>query len=279
MRILITGVNGFVGKVLFDFLNKKNNTVYGVFRSGEAINNNCFKLDLTNENETNNLLNVVLKDKIDIVIHTASVMANADNLNDVSILEKNALVAKNIASAIKNSTIKQLINFSSSSVYPNVDGVFTEDSVLNPSANADCFYGLSKLNSEIIINYYLNNSPIKILHLRIAMVYGSGMDSTRLIPVLENELAQKNTLTLFANGERFVNQMHVDKLCNYINLFALKEAEGVFNVGDEYLSTKEIAEKIKHQKGNSNSKIILLPNGNKNLFKLDSTKLKNWLNV
>ncbi|MES2837168.1 MAG: NAD-dependent epimerase/dehydratase family protein [Bacteroidota bacterium] len=279
MRILITGVNGFVGNALFHFFDKKGIEVFGTYRSGKAINSNCFNVDLLNETEVNNLFNISLKDKIDVVIHTASVMAKTDNLEDLAVINDNSKMAKNLAIAIKENNSKQFINISSSSVYPNVDSVFSETSELNPAKNADCFYGLSKLNSEIIFDYYFEKSNLKILHLRTAIVYGKGMDSTRLIPVLENELSEKNTLTLYANGERFVNQIYIDKLCSYIYLFALKQESGIFNVGDEYVTTKEIAERIIHEKGNKNSRIILLPHGNKNLFKLDLTKLKNWLNV
>lgn len=279
MKVLITGVNGFVGNALFHFFNKNGMEVFGTYRGGKAINSNCFNVDLLNETDVNNLFNVVLKDKIDVVIHTASVIAKSNNLEDLQVINENSKIAKNISLAIKKANVKQFINISSSSVYPNVDGIFSETSELNPAKNADCFYGLSKLNSEFIFDYYIQKSETKLLHLRTAIVYGKGMDSTRLIPVLENELSQNNTITLYANGERFVNQIYIDKLCSYIYLFAIKQESGIFNVGDEYITTKEIAERLIQEKGNKNSQIILMPQGNKNLFKLDLTKLKNWLNV
>lgn len=279
MRILITGINGFVGKHLFHFLKEKKHEVYGIYRSGIPFSENCYQADLTNQEETKSLFDVSLNNKIDVVIHTASVMANSNNLIDLSVIHYNTVMAKNIANAIKSSNTKQLINFSSSSVYPNIDGSFSETSELNPSKNSDCFYGISKLNSELIFDYFLNNSSIKTLHLRIAMIYGKGMNETRLIPVLENELAKTNTLTLYANGERYINQIHIDKLCGYVELFLLNREHGVFNVGDEFISTKEIAENILKQKGNKSSKIVLKQEGNKNKFQLNISKLQNFLSV
>lgn len=278
MRILVTGVNGFVGSHIFRFLKEKKNDVYGVYRSGSAFSENCHKTDLTNETETHQLFNVLLKDKIDIVIHTASAIADINNLNNLAIVFENSKMAQNIANAVKNTTIQHLINFSSSSVYPNIDGVFSETSELDPSKNSDCFYGLSKLNAEVIFNYTLGNSLIKLLHLRIGVIYGKGMNVTRLIPTLENELALKNTLTLYGNGERYINQINIEKLCHYVDLFARQQEQGVFNVGDEFITTKEIANKIMKEKGNHESEIILFPQGNRSTFKLDITKLQNWVN-
>lgn len=77
------------------------------------------------------------------------------------------LIAKNMALAIKSINVKSLVNLSSSSVYPNVDGVFNELSIPDPSQNPDCFYGLSKFNSEVIFNFILSNVSTSILHLRL----------------------------------------------------------------------------------------------------------------
>ncbi|MEI6522759.1 MAG: NAD(P)-dependent oxidoreductase [Bacteroidota bacterium] len=279
MRILITGVNGFVGNYLFNFLNIGENNVYGVFRNGNPLNEKCFKVDLTDAEQTNYLFEVTLKDKIDIVIHTAAIVAQNNNLHDFSLVIENSKMALNISNSSKKSNLKQIINFSSSSVYPNVDGDFSECSEINPSKNSDCLYGLSKWNSEIIFEYFFLNTSTKILHLRIGMIYGNGMNTSRIIPVMENELISKNTITLFADGERYINQISVQELCNFVNLFAIREEKGIFNVATEYISTKEIANKIIKDKGNSESKLIFLSNGLKNKFKLDATKLKNWINA
>ncbi|WP_257659168.1 NAD-dependent epimerase/dehydratase family protein [Parapedobacter lycopersici] len=278
MRILITGVNGFVGRNLFHFFGNRGDLVWGTYRSGAAINDQCYKADLVNEEDTYRLFNVILKNKIDVIIHTASVLAGAGNLKDLSVIFDNAKMAKNISEAIQKTSIKQLINFSSSSVYPNAGGTFSEDSELDPSKNTDCFYGLSKLNVETIFNYLLEGTNIAVLHLRVGVIYGQGMNTSRLIPILEEELKQKNTMTLYANGERFINQIKIEKLCEYVRRFAEKGAFGIFNVSDEFITAKEIARRILEEKGNEASKIILLSQGNRSNFKLDITKLKKWLN-
>ncbi|MCH5686525.1 NAD-dependent epimerase/dehydratase family protein [Niabella sp. W65] len=132
-------MNGFVGQHLFHFLQEKKYEVYGIYKSGSAISENCYKADLSNREETYRLINVTLKDKVDVLIHTASVIANADNLDDLAVVFQNTAIAKNIADSIQSSGIKQLINFSSSSVYPNVDGLFTEKAVPNPAKMPTAF--------------------------------------------------------------------------------------------------------------------------------------------
>ena len=50
MRILITGVNGFVGKHLYIDLIKVHEVI-GIYNSGNKVFENCFKVDLTNKIE------------------------------------------------------------------------------------------------------------------------------------------------------------------------------------------------------------------------------------
>lgn len=274
MKIVITGVNGFVGKTLYKTLSKNHNVI-GIYNSGNALFDNCYKIDLTNEEETNSVFEKIGISKIDVIVHLASQMASKKNVNDLTVLNSNSAMAKNIALVAKKYDVGQFINLSSSSIYPNIDGIYNEESVPNPALNSDCIYGLSKLNSEVILNYFLVKTNTKVIHLRAAMIYGERMDNSRLIPVIENEITENNSVTLFGNGERLLNLIHVDKLTEHITFFIKNPTNNIINVGEECISVLNLAKRIIAEKGNSKTKIILKEEGNKNQFILDLKKLNN----
>jgi nucleoside-diphosphate-sugar epimerase len=273
MKILITGVNGFVGKTLYKSLAREHDVV-GIYNTGHASFDNCFKANLTIEEEVRHAFEKTGIESVGTIVHLASQMAGANNVNDLSVLNINSAIAKNMAIMAKKYEIKHFINLSSSSVYPNIDGVYSEESIPNPALNPDCIYGLSKLNSEVILDYFLAKSKTKVTHLRTAIIYGEGMDNSRLIPVIEKEIAEHNSVTLFGNGERLLNLIHVEKLAEYISFFMNHPSANVVNVAEECISVLDLANRIIAEKGNSQTKIILKEEGNRCQFILDTKKLK-----
>ena len=277
MNILITGAGGFIGTHLFDSLNKKHK-IFRIFSpSNPASEVNSYTVDLTDRKATLNLIDVLSKHKIDTIIHLASKMASIDEIENLQTLKDNIVITENLVLLVKKMQPKILIDFSSMSVYPNQSGLFSEDSLPWPQKNTDCFYGLSKYCSEVISDFLLRNENIRIVHLRVAQVYGDRMREDRIIPVMRKELVEKNTITVFGNGERESCFIEINKLVETIELFIEHEISGVYNVGDDNLSYFKLAKKMVKQCGNVESKIVKHPNGNKEKFNLDTTKLQKIL--
>ena len=193
MKILIIGVSGFIGKSIYKNLNKYYD-VFGISRSLLDLKN-CFKVNLSNYDD----LNLFYKNDFDIIINLASRMANKNNLNDFSLLEDNLIISKNLIKVLQNKEDTYFINFSSSAVYPNISGIYCEEDIIGPSVNSDCLYGLSKFNNEILFSYFLKS--LNVLNLRVGYVYGNGMNDSRIHKVFENELKEKNRITIWGNGE------------------------------------------------------------------------------
>jgi nucleoside-diphosphate-sugar epimerase len=278
LKIFITGVNGFVGKNLYRYLAPRYEVI-GFYNSGNSLFEDCVKVDLKDITATTKAFQEAALEHEIIVLHLASQTANINNLHDNELVNINTQIAKNVALAIKSINAKFLVNLSSSSVYPNVDGVFNELSIPNPSQNSDCFYGLSKFNSEVILNFILSNESTLILHLRTGIIYGEDMDNTRLIPVLEKELKDKNSITLYGNGKRLLNLIRIENLMKYFHFFIQNPKSDIVNLADECISVLKLAERIILEKGNSNSKILLKDVGNKNQFVLDTTKIKSLIDI
>lgn len=272
MRILITGVTGFIGRKLYVEL-KKYHEVLGISRSKSDLLN-VKSIDFLNEEE---LTDYFHNKQFDVIIHLASILANATNNRDISLLIKNLLITNNLIKAIQAQKNCLLINFSSSAVYPNINGEFSEDSPTNPYQNGDCLYGLAKLNSENLFNFLLPTT-FKIINLRVGYVYGEGMNENRIHKVFEKELNENNVITVFGNGNRVIPQIYISSLVNIILTFINRPVPGTYNIAEENISLGEIASRIIEKSGNSSSKIKLIGKGNQSNFRLNVEKLNNFLN-
>tara|TARA_Y100000590_G_scaffold180640_1_gene205883 strand:+ start:29549 stop:30394 length:846 start_codon:yes stop_codon:yes gene_type:complete len=276
MNILLTGAGGFIGSHLHKKLNSEHK-VFQVFHSSDYIERkNSFSVNLTNVSAVNKLIKDLSKQqKIDAIIHLASAMASSDKINDVRLLNENILIIENVINIAKSVKPKIFINFSSMAVYPNISGNFSEDSLPKPQKNPDCIYGLSKYCSEVMIDFLLRNENISIVHLRISQVHGKNMRTDRIIPVMLKELKDTNTITVYGDGERTSNFINVDKLVKKVEFFIQEDIiYGTYNVGDRNISFLELAQGLIDKYGDENSTINKEPQGNKEKFILDISKLK-----
>lgn len=274
MKILITGSSGFIGKHLTEVLSVENE-IYGI--DTFELRNSKIKTvaaDLLDIDQCKRIFREKQISQVDVIIHLASVLANSANLNDADVLNYNNTLSSNIASLAMILGAEKIINFSSSSVYPNMTGTFNESSQIDPSVNPDAIYGLSKFNSEMIIKKMLSAEKICLSNLRCVMVYGEGVNKTRIWPVMEAELKDKNTITVFGNGERIINQIQIKKLGEIVKKFVNGRYEGTYNISEENISLYALAERIIKQKGNTESKIVKVEKGNTSKFIVDISKLK-----
>jgi len=279
MNILITGAGGFIGAHLYNHL-EKTHDVTRIFSSIQpAAKQKTFSVDLTKKNRVETLIQDLSSIRFDAIIHLASKMASLDSIEKMSILNKNIDMIENMVLLIKRLKPQLVIHFSSMAVYPNISGIFSEDSLPMPQKNPDCIYGLSKFASEVILDFSLRNEKMRISHLRIAQVYGDGMRQDRIIPVMRKELEEKNIITVYGNGERQSCFIEIEKLVETVDYFLENNVDGVYNVGDENISYFSLAEKVIAQFGNNKSNIIQKSRGSKEKFNLDFSKLLETMNA
>ena len=126
MNILLTGSNGFIGKNLSQKLKKKYKIYYLTRSKFYSRKKNKIKCDLSKKKH----IKLLMKEKIklDIIIHTASKLASASNLENISLIKHNILIYENLSFVINKFNPKQVINLSSTAVYPNKNGVYDETS-------------------------------------------------------------------------------------------------------------------------------------------------------
>lgn len=265
MKILILGVSGFIGRNLYKKLSE-DAEVYGLSRSKVALER-CKTADFSKRFNIDDLFPNV---KFDIVINLASVMAHSKNLLDLEdLLIGNIKITGNIIEALRTQPNIYLINFSSTAVYPNINGVFNEGSIVDPSKNADALYGLSKFNSEVLFNFLLSEGQ-KLINLRTSYVYGEGMEETRIHKMFEKELKAKNTITIFGNGERMIPQVSISYLVDKVSNIIKEKPIGIKNLVEENILLQDYAKRLINEFGNDKSTLIFVEKGNRQKFRVES---------
>lgn len=250
MNYLITGYTGFVAKNLIKNLRIKNNlTIISrkkIFEKGLKI----IDLDLSKKQLSKKL---IIKKKIDCVIHVASIKMN-NKIKPEKIISKNLNITINLIKLLRINNFKKIINFSSSSLYPNIDGNFHEKKKINFINNTDYPYALSKYLTERMLD--LNFQKRKILHMRIVQIIGNNNDKT-IISNIKRDISNKNIIEIFGNGKRILNLIHIKKLIRYVKFATKSELHGIYNIGDYSLSLNKIAKIIKKKYGSESTNIIL----------------------
>jgi nucleoside-diphosphate-sugar epimerase len=278
-NIFITGASGFIGGHLSNFLQERHN-VYNLVRTQKSSNSlrNVIIADLRKKGKVRTCLAELReKDGIHIIMHLASRLASANEIDDLNILHDNLKITEAVINIAKILKPQKIINFSSIAVYPNKDGIYSEASEIKTSVNSECLYGLSKFCSENMLDFLLRKEKIIISHLRISQAYGEGMRQDRIISMMIKELKEKNCITVFGNGKRISNFISIEKVLDIVNFFINNETAGIFNVGDENLSYLELAKRVIGQYGNRRSKIVLRPDGSRAKFYLNTGKINKLL--
>ena len=155
MRVLITGIGGFIGSKLAEYLSSMNYEIIGLDKvlndKIEPKTTEYIVVDLTSCDES-----VIKNYKIDYIVHCAG-EASVD-LHNTS-RNTDYLATKKLLKISENSNIKKLIFLSSN----KVDG---EDN-----------YSQSKFKMESLIKAELSSFDISYTLIRSSIVYGRGMGS------------------------------------------------------------------------------------------------------
>ena len=183
MKILITGVAGFIGFSIAKKLLKMKYNVFGIdnFDTYYSIslkkkrlsilkknkNFNFSKIDIVNNKSLHNYFK---NKKFDIIIHLAAQAGvRYSFVNPGKYIDTNIFGFLNIIQEAKKNKIKKIMYASSSSVYgENKKFPLKESETLNPKN----IYAVSKKLSEEMAEMYQKISKIKFIGLRFFTVYG-----------------------------------------------------------------------------------------------------------
>lgn len=240
MRILITGVNGFIGRHMAKFLSAEHE-VLGVTRASTLVNDSlAIKLisaDFSNPDFVNRL-----PSGIDCIIHLAqstqyqNFPEGAEDMRRVNIDATCELLEW-----ARMTGVKQFIFSSTANVYGKSNEQLTEAHVTKPES----FYGATKLAAEHLAKQYQPHFQVDVL--RLFTVYGPGQKGM-LIPNIADRIKQGQPITLAKGVGLYLSPVYVGDVVLVINKllnnFSSKISR-LFNVcGSEVVGLDEIVKAI-----------------------------------
>lgn len=263
MKILITGVHGFVGSNLVAYLAKENE-IYGL----DII---APKKEGVVKTYTWDDLDAGKVPEVDAIVHLAGKAHDTKNqaAADVYFKVNRDLTIKIFDYFCAHPNIQKFVFFSTAKAAADkVDGILTEDVVPSPVGP----YGESKIAAEDYILHHLpENKDVYIF--RPCMIHGPGNKGN--LNLLYNIVGKGIPWPLgaFENRRTFTS---IENICFAVNGVLTKDvATGIYNMGDdEALSTNELIEEICKSLGEK-AHIWNLPKGLMN----GVAKVGGWLHL
>lgn len=263
MKILITGVHGFVGSNLVEYL-KGENEIYGL---------DIVSLEKDGIVKTFSWddLDTGLVPAVDAIIHLAGKAHDTKNKSAADVYFRvNTGLTQNIFDYFMASGAKKFIFFSTAKAAADrVEGVLTEDVVPSPVGP----YGESKIKAEeYILSHDLPNDK-QVYIFRPCMIHGPGNKGNLnlLYSVVRKGIPWP--LGAFENRRTFTS---IENICFAVNGVLTKDVpSGIYNMGDdEALSTNELIEEI-CKSLNKKAHIWRLPKG----LMTGIAKIGGWLHL
>ena len=264
-KILITGVNGYIGSILFLYL-KKNYDVYGLdhnYSLSQKYFKNYSKKIIKCDLKNKKLIAKVLK-KIEpnLIIHLAGLAVVNENLKMKSYIDENVKNTKQLLNIMNSLKIKNFIFSSTASVYKSSLKNLKETSIKNPLSK----YAKSKLMAEKVIKKQKDIKSIIFRFFNVCSafkkpIWGERHDpETHLIPTLIYKSMRGESF--FINGDDFNTKdgssirdyVHVIDIVDGIEkgiqyLFKLNNKSQILNLGTgKGFSIFEIVKYLKNLK-------------------------------
>ena len=250
MRILITGVAGFIGSHLGEKLLSMGHIVIGIdnfdpfyprkfkLENLKKLNNSnqfsFFEEDIRNRSSINTVFE---SNKVDVVIHLAAkagVRPSIDNVGEYYEVNINGTV--NLLECMRQNGVSKLIFASSSSVYGNNAKVpFSEiDSVDHPISP----YASTKKSGELLCHVYSHLYRFDISCLRFFTVFGPRQRPDLAIHKFTRLIDLDKPLPFFGDGSTARDYTYIDDIIEGI-VCSLNNLEGfhIYNLGESRVIT------------------------------------------
>ena len=182
MKILITGINGFLGQYLATALLQKGHHIVGLGR-----NTSCALAGVVYYAGSVLDKEVVRKsmEGVDAVVHLAALTAHADIVdNKFDTFQINLFGTKNVLDVMKEVGVKKMVYASTGKVYGEVSKLpITEEQHVTPMN----ILGKSKFMTEQVIDFYADGDQ-EFVVFRIFNIYGPKQKGNFLVPTILNQL-------------------------------------------------------------------------------------------
>ena len=243
MKILITGVAGFIGYHLAKSLINANYDVVGIdnlncyydldlkkarLTNLKKLNFSFYKIDICDQKKLEDLF---LKNNFDVIIHLAAQAGVRYSIeNPQEYIQSNINGFFNILELSRYNNIKHLIFASSSSIYGENENLSFEESQITDSPKN--LYAASKKSNELISYSYANLFKLPCTGLRFFTVYGPwGRPDMAYFKFVKN-IYDGKPIEIFGQGKMYRDFTYIDDIIEGI----LK----ILNNGPPFLHEKNV---------------------------------------
>ena len=233
MNILFTGSTGFIGSSVTYQLIHEGHQLICISRKKElglqSPSITYLNLDLATILDQNKL-----PKNIDCIIHAAATMEK--EIDENIMYRINTQSTADLLAFGKKQKIKKFIFISSGGVYGYSRSPLSENKPPKPVN----FYGLSKLQSELLVNYY--SKYFSTVNLRLFFPYGSHQIKG-IIPQLTLNIKNDQDIIIYNEGTPVINPIHITDVTQSIKRSLSLSGKHTINIcGDETISIKNLAE-------------------------------------
>lgn len=259
-KILITGIDGFVGSNLAKRLISKGANVSGIIQKKknsllyhEKISKFC-KLYMGQIYDNNFIKKVVKKKKFEFLFHLAAqVEVGVANKNPYSTWESNVRGTYTLLNNfLENKNIKSIIVASSDKSYGEYSKNYLpyKETYLSKAIYP---YDVSKACTDMISRSYSTNLfNLPIIITRFANIYGAGqLNFSALMPDLMRSIVQNKKFVPRGNGKDLRDYIYIDDIIDIylllsLNLFKNPKLSGeIFNAGTgKPMQVRQVVKKI-----------------------------------
>jgi len=253
MKILITGINGYIGSHITTHLVNNGHIITGLTNTNfdspipwEKDQVNIIVDDIRNKS----VLHSLAKNNFDAIIHLVSLDHNSSEGELEFVNSVNVLPTWNLLDIFSKKGLKKFIYFSTQQVYGRLSStIVTEAHPVAPVNN----YGLTHLMSEDIVNMYNRATNTDAISIRLSNSYGSPIFyENNCWWLVVNDLCktafQEKKIQLLSDGSPVRDFIHVTDVAAAIETLLINDTkdENVFNISSgQTLSILKLAHLVK----------------------------------
>lgn len=220
-RILVTGGAGFIGSSLCGKLAEIQNFIVcldnfeGDYSASTKLQNIAALLDLPNfhlvQGDIRNesvLDDLFMEFEVDTVIHLAAKAGVRSSLSaPESYLDTNVMGTIRLLEAMRRHSVKRIIFASSSSVYGDREGMFSEEDRTDLQLSP---YAVSKKTAEVLLYNYHRVHGFGVIILRLFSVYGPRQRPDLVIHKFVDAIFKGIPIEVYGDGQNARDFTHVD---------------------------------------------------------------------
>ncbi len=242
--ILITGITGFLGSHLGEYLLERQYNVIGLKRTTSGLwrcSNYTDKI-LWVDSDICDWKEKIIKLKPDIIIHTAwsGVVSLArtnfkEQMENLNFLSDLLIIAQEIKP-------EKFIAFGSQAEYGKLNSIAIEDQEVFP----ETAYAISKVLASKLTAYFCISNKINWVWLRIFSVFGEKESEEWFIPSIIRKIVKNQPAIELSTCDQKYAYLYIKDFVRIIYSFICESPEsGIYNVsGTKAISLREVVNKI-----------------------------------